>query len=72
MQILHILKQLLHILKVEGKRTQTKTRFQSAKRERLRKKIAKSRGEKGCAWGYTLEYFLVHVGKITSTRRRNY
>ena len=43
-QILHILKQFLHILKVAGKRRQTKTRFQSAERERLRSTKMQSRG----------------------------
>ena len=43
-QVLHILQQFLQILKVAGKRRQTKTRFQSAKRERLRRTKMQSRG----------------------------
>ena len=41
---LQILKQFLQILKVAGKRKQTKTRFQPAKRERLRSTKCKVAG----------------------------
>ena len=45
-QFLHILKHFLHILKVAGKRRQTKTRFQSAERERLRSTKCKVAGKR--------------------------